>query len=195
MAVGRRLLKRRRTQDGAREDKFASIWQRSECRTRVIVSAHFICILINSIVARPSLWHLSYHPRRIFLVFPSAASADRPVAFLRRSFLPLCATIRPAICGLHLFLRPRLLRHSDLWLVLLTAARGMVFMPTSLVAGWDEDHGSRPRRSPRSRSSVRRSYLHPPPSSPHDPDAPRNFYSDNIAPITRHRVFRYNSCG
>lgn len=60
------------------EDKFASIWRRSECQTRVIVSAHFICILINStrngIVAQPSLWHSPYRPPRIFLVFPPTAS-------------------------------------------------------------------------------------------------------------------------
>lgn len=86
------------------------------------------------------------------------------LAFLRRSFLPLCATIRPAICGLHLFLRPRLLRHSDLWLVLLTAARGIVFMPTSLIAmGWGPREP--PTSHPASRSLVvRRSYLRPPPS-------------------------------
>lgn len=96
--------------------------------------------------------------------FPCIHPADPPVAFLRRSFLPLCATIRPAICGLHLFLRPRLLRHSDLWLVLLTAARGIVFMPTSLVAmGWGPREP--PTSLPASRSPlVRRSYLRPPPS-------------------------------
>lgn len=141
--ISRRLLKGTTKETaknaGGRKDKFASIWRRSKCQTRVTVSAHFICILINStrngIVTRPSLWHLPYHPPRIFLV-PSLLPP--PTLLLshssRRSFLPLCATIRPAICGLHLFLRPRLLRHADLWLVLLTAARGIVFMPTLLVA-------------------------------------------------------------
>lgn len=82
-SVGRRLLKgttketagdRVTGRGGGRGegDKFASIWRRSECQTRVTVSAHFICILINStrngIVARSSLWHLTYHSPRIFLV-------------------------------------------------------------------------------------------------------------------------------
>lgn len=87
--VGRRLLKgttketargyrMTRGREGER-DKFASIWRRGECQTRVTMSAHFICILINStrnsIVARPSLWHLPYHPSTYFPCILPAASA------------------------------------------------------------------------------------------------------------------------
>lgn len=89
---------------------------------RIILHRIFLILSCSPIPAYSSL---SFCPSALFPPPSRSYVAVRP---------PLCATIRPAICGLHLFLRPRLLRHSDLWLVLLTAIRGMVvFVPTSLV--------------------------------------------------------------
>lgn len=65
----------------------------------------------NDIVARPSLWD---HPPGVFSMHPQTPPFLLSRYFLRRSLTLSLATIRPAICGLHLFLRPRLLRHSDL---------------------------------------------------------------------------------